>query len=106
MSDLQILGSSHTTAAPEICLVVFIPWTYFAYMAKASIHVVTNPGGGWAVRKPGATRASKTFKTQTAAIVYGKDAAKKATGEFFIHKSNGLIRERNSYGNDPHPPKG
>jgi hypothetical protein len=23
-----------------------------------------------------------------------------------IHGENGRIRERNSYGNDPHPPKG
>lgn len=75
-------------------------------MSKTSVHVVTNPGGGWAVRKSGAIRASKTFETQAAAITYGKDVAKKATGELFIHRPNGLIRERNSYGNDPHPPKG
>ena len=26
--------------------------------------------------------------------------------EVLIHGENGRIRERNSYGNDPHPPKG
>ena len=26
--------------------------------------------------------------------------------EMIIHGRNGLIRARNSYGNDPHPPKG
>jgi hypothetical protein len=25
--------------------------------------------------------------------------------ELLIHGQNGQIRERNSYGNDPHPPK-
>jgi len=75
-------------------------------MSRKSIHVVTSPSGGWAVRKSGATRATRTFETQAAAIVYGKDAAKKVTGELFIHRPNRLIRERNSYGSDPHPPKG
>jgi hypothetical protein len=23
-----------------------------------------------------------------------------------VHRSNGQIREKNSYGNDPHPPQG
>jgi Uncharacterized protein conserved in bacteria (DUF2188) len=63
---------------------------------------------GWRLGRPkvGGARASKTFESQAAAIVYGKGAAKRATGELFIHRPNGLIRERNSYGKDPHPPKG
>jgi Uncharacterized protein conserved in bacteria (DUF2188) len=75
-------------------------------MTSATYHVVTKTDGGWAVRKSGAARASKTFETQKAAIRYGKDIAKKSAGELFIHETNGLIRARNSYGNDPHPPKG
>lgn len=75
-------------------------------MSKKSIHVVTHPNGGWAVRRSGAARASRTFVTQSAAIDYGKDVAKKATSELYIHRPNGLIRDRNSYGNDPRITKG
>jgi hypothetical protein len=68
-------------------------------------HVVPSPSGGWSVRTSGASRASKTFDTQAAAIKHGKALAKKEHTELYIHRSDGTIRERNSYGNDPHPPK-
>jgi hypothetical protein len=69
-------------------------------------HVVPSPSGGWSVRASGAARATKTFPTQADAIHHGKTLAKKDKGELFIHRADGTIRERNSYGNDPHPPKG
>jgi hypothetical protein len=69
-------------------------------------HVMPSPKGGWSVRATGAARASKTFPTQDAAIRHGRNLAKKDGGELYIHRSDGTIRERNSYGSDPHPPKG
>lgn len=69
-------------------------------------HVVPSPSGGWSVRASGAARATKTFTTQADAIQHGKALARKDKGELFIHRADGTIRERNSYGNDPHPPKG
>ncbi|WP_454289608.1 DUF2188 domain-containing protein [Rhizobium arsenicireducens] len=36
----------------------------------------------------------------------GHNAAQNQKTEMLIHGENGRIRERNSYGNDPHPPKG
>jgi hypothetical protein len=36
----------------------------------------------------------------------GRAAAKKDGVEHLIHKKDGTIGDRNSYGNDPHPPKG
>ena len=69
-------------------------------------HVVPRPHGEWAVRNTGAARASKTFNTQAAAIAYGRDAARKDGVELYVHRVDGTIRERNSYGKDPHPPKG
>lgn len=68
-------------------------------------HVVPH-SEGWAVKSEGASRAARVFETQREAIAYGRKQAIKHSGELFIHGSNGQIRERNSYGNDPHPPKG
>jgi Uncharacterized protein conserved in bacteria (DUF2188) len=74
-------------------------------MAKKTHHVVPNPSGGWSVKKGGASRASKVFKTQVDAVDYAKDQAKKAHSELYVHRKDGTIRERDSYGNDPFPPK-
>lgn len=75
-------------------------------MAKRGQHVVPNSSGGWAVRKAGSSRASKTFDTQSAAIATARTLAKKQGTELYIHGRDGKIRARDSYGNDPHPPKG
>lgn len=74
-------------------------------MAKNSRHVVPRQDG-WAVKKSGAAKASKTFTNQADAIKYGRTQAKKDGGELYVHRKDGTIRERDSYGNDPHPPKG
>ncbi|MCC7571498.1 DUF2188 domain-containing protein [Candidatus Micrarchaeota archaeon] len=68
-------------------------------------HVVPN-NGKWQVKGEGNTRASGTFDTQKEAIDNARDKAKNEHSELLIHNTNGQIRERNSYGNDPHPPKG
>jgi hypothetical protein len=74
-------------------------------MAKKSQHVVKNPAGGWAVKKGGSTKASKVFQTQEAAISHGRDIAKNQKAEFYIHGRDGRIRRKDSYGQDPFPPK-
>ena len=68
-------------------------------------HVVPR-NGKWAVRKSGSTRVSRYFKTQGEAIEAARDIAKREHTELYIHGSDGRIRERNSYGNDPFPPPG
>lgn len=73
--------------------------------SKKTVHV-TKHENGWQSKLSGNTRASKTFGTQKEAIQYGTSQAKKNGTELFIHGENGQIRERNSYGNDPFPPKG
>jgi Uncharacterized protein conserved in bacteria (DUF2188) len=72
-------------------------------MIKKSNHVVPS-SSGWAVKKSGAERASKVFETKDKAVDYAKELSKSEKTELFIHKSNGMIQNRNSYGNDPHPP--
>ena len=74
-------------------------------MAKKGQHVVPS-GGKWSVRKAGASRASGTFDTQKEAVKKATDIARNQKSEVYIHGKDGRIRERNSYGNDPHPPKG
>lgn len=73
-------------------------------MAKKTIHVVPSKSG-WSVRKSGATRASKTFKTKQDATTYGIEHGKKASTELFIHNRDGKIASKRSYGNDPYPPR-
>jgi hypothetical protein len=76
-----------------------------AKRGQQSQHVVRSDGG-WSVKRAGATKASRTFSTQSEAVSYGKTVARNSKSELFIHGTDGRIRERNSYGHDPHPPKG
>ncbi len=73
-------------------------------MAKNTRHVVPRQDG-WAVKKGGATRASKVFDTQGGAIQYARDKARKESGELYVHRRDGTIRQRDSYGSDPNPPR-
>lgn len=74
-------------------------------MSKPGQHVVPN-GNKWRVRKSGSSKASGVFSTQQAAIKEATKIAKNQGTEVYIHGRDGRIRERNSYGGDPHPPKG
>lgn len=74
-------------------------------MSKKSQHVVKD-GDGWAVKKGGgAGKATKHFDTQKEAIEYGRKIAQNQKAEFYVHGKDGKIREKDSYGNDPCPPK-
>ena len=73
-------------------------------MTKKGTHVVPRDNG-WAVRKEGASRASKIFTTQADAVKYARELAQKEKAELYVHRRDGTIRERSSYGNDPFPPK-
>ena len=74
-------------------------------MAKG-IHVTPHPKGGWQAKREGAERASGRTETQAQAFDRAREIARRERGEVFIHRPNGQIRDRNSYGNDPYPPKG
>lgn len=68
-------------------------------------HIVPHDDG-WAVKSEGASKATQVFSTQKEAINRGRDIAKNQQSELFIHNRQGEIRDKNSYGNDPYPPKG
>ncbi len=68
--------------------------------SKKNVHVVPH-GDNWAVKTQGNTRATVVTPTQAAATAAAREIAIKREGEVFIHRPNGQIRDRNSYGNDP-----
>lgn len=74
-------------------------------MAKKTQHVVKTTDGDWAVKKGGSSRATKVYKTQKEAITRGREIAKSQKAEFYIHGRDGKIREKDSYGDDPFPPR-
>lgn len=74
-------------------------------MAKKNIEVSPH-NDGWQVKKQGNQRASKVFETQKDAINYGRPIAREEKVEFIIKNKEGRIREKDSYSNDPYPPKG
>lgn len=75
-------------------------------MSKKVTHVVHREGGKeWAVMKEGASRASKNFTNQADAVKYAIEQARKEKAELYVHRRDGTIRERRSYGNDPLPPR-
>ncbi|WP_372884326.1 DUF2188 domain-containing protein [Shimia sp.] len=62
--------------------------------------------GKWESKREGASRASKVSDTQAEAWAYSKDRARDHGGEAYLKNTEGKIRERNTYGKDPFPPKG
>jgi hypothetical protein len=74
-------------------------------MSKKNQHVVPR-GNDWAVQGAGNQKATRIVSTQTEAIKIAKEIAINQKSEMFIHRPNGQIRERNTYGKDNFPPKG
>lgn len=71
---------------------------------KQDIHVVPHKDG-WATRKEGADRAGIVTDTQREAIERARDQARREHVEVVIHRPDGKIRDSDSYGNDPIPPR-
>jgi hypothetical protein len=68
---------------------------------------VTPSGGDWAVRRPGASRASSVHPTQAEAIRRARDSlVRDGGGELTIHGRDGRIRDSDTVGpgHDPSPP--
>lgn len=61
---------------------------------------------GWAVKGEGNSKATVVTKTQEQAIERARNISRNQESELLIHGKNGKIRDRDSYGNDPYPPKG
>jgi len=68
-------------------------------------HVVKT-SAGWGVRGENNSKITQNFETQREAFDKAREIAINQQSEVFTHSENGKIRERNSYGNDPFPPRG
>jgi hypothetical protein len=75
-------------------------------MAKKKPVHVTPRDDGWAVMREGNERASSVHRTQKEAEKKGRQTARNDKTEFLLHNKQGQVRERDSYGPDPYPPKG
>lgn len=69
-----------------------------------NVHVVPHDGG-WDVKVEGG-RSSRHFSTQNEAIEVGRQLARGNRSEHIVHGRDGRIRQRDSYGRDPFPPRG
>jgi hypothetical protein len=63
-------------------------------------------GDSWAVRGAGNSRATSLHNTQRDAIAAARAIAQNQASELLVHGQNGQIRNRSSFGHDPHPPQG
>ena len=68
------------------------------------VHTVPSPrGSGW-VNEEGGEVLSR-HRTKERAVRRGRRVARRQEVEHTTHLLNGRIGEKNSYGNDPYPPK-
>ena len=67
-------------------------------------HVVPHDGK-WAVRGERNKRVTSIHETQRDAIDAARQIAQQQRTEVVIHRPNGRIRDKDSYGNDPCPPE-
>ncbi len=72
-------------------------------MAK-NIHTVPY-NDKWAVKKEGQQKPLSVHRTKGIAQNKAMSVAKKLKVEHVIHGRDGRIQDKDSYGNDPHPPK-
>lgn len=69
-------------------------------------HVTPHPNGGWQVKGEGKTRATRVTSTKKEAESIARNIARNQRSELVIHDKHGVIREKDSHGRDPFPPRG
>ena len=68
-------------------------------------HVVP-VGNDWGVRGEHNSRLTAIVPTQGEAIDIARDIARNQQSELVIHRPDGRIRDKDSHGHDPFPPRG
>lgn len=71
---------------------------------KKNQHVVPHKDG-WAVIGENNSRRTKITATKKDAVDRAREIAKNQKTELVIHNRDGKISDKDSYGNDPFPPK-
>ena len=74
-------------------------------MAKGRNQYVVPTKNGWGVRSEGSRKLTVKTSTKVEAIKKGTSIAKNQKSELTILKKDGKIQNKNSFGNDPNPPK-
>jgi hypothetical protein len=74
---------------------------------QGDVHVVyAKDAKAWRVEVTGNKRASGTHPAKPAAVEQGRRLARRNKSELVVHKQDGKIGDRRSYGHDPFPPRG
>lgn len=68
-------------------------------MSKPNVHVV-HKKGNWGVEQEGSDDF-QSYSTRDEAVSEGKRLAKQNHVELLVHREDGTIGERDSYGHDP-----
>lgn len=58
------------------------------------------------MKREGGKRATVVVPTQKKAIEIAREISKNNGSELIIHRPDGRIRDKDSHGTDPYPPKG
>jgi len=74
-------------------------------MAKGKNQYVVPTKDGWGVRGEGNSKLTLKTDTKAEALKLGTSIAKNQQSELTILKKDGKIQNKNSFGNDPNPPK-
>ncbi len=72
-------------------------------MNKAEVHTTPNPNGpGWVNESSGIILDNgMVYRLKSAAYKRGREIARENKTEHVTHDRHGVIRSKNSYGNDP-----
>lgn len=73
-------------------------------MTHVNIHVVPN-GNKWEVKRQGNPTPISSHNLKGKAVDSGRIWAKNQESELVIHRKDGTIQDKDSYGKDPYPPK-
>jgi type IV secretory pathway TrbL component len=74
-------------------------------MAKGDIRTY-NEDGVWKSKVEGSSRAAHSGGTKAEQQAVGRQMAKERSVEHTVTRLDGTVSQKNSYGNDPNPPKG
>ncbi len=72
---------------------------------KRDIEISPHEDGGWQVKRQGAKRASSKHDRKSDADSAARPMARRDKVELVIKGKDGRIQDKDSFGNDPHPPK-
>ena len=74
-------------------------------MSKGKNQYVVPTEDGWGVKGEGNSKLTAKTETKAEALKIGPNIAKNQQSELTILGKDGKIQNKNSYGNDPFPPK-